>query len=393
VAALALQRESKFEQLSKGQGTEVDYRAAAHASRRAVDAAHSIAERRNDYAHVLLDFSPNGIEDLKTAFSDPLVVPPPGYDPAIALAWLEATIGLKLEFVRFDELNLPFQAALRIREGRGSQQAGDLIVSMVGRRFESLDQAVMAQWEVTNGPRRGFPQAESIILSGGLAGHIAAMPSAKFWNVDYLQPAASHTRTEATIQFEARVRDDKSGDVNTVYVVGACVSLEGLVVVPLAAKSIVDGQLVVAYAPFKGTARVVASDDKHGITLVRLEAPNRQLFQWLKCRAALPTSGQRLETFNVESGRDTNATVSTVGQRYTPPFDGDDSFFISPFQRTPIGTPWMTINNELQGIVLAAAEDDQGYCCLPAVHIQRLLDKYHASTTTIRPSFQMHRLK
>src|SRR5262249_32322439 len=153
---------------------------------------------------------------------------------------------------------------------------------------------------------------------------------------------------------------------------GVCVSLEGLVVLALPAKSIIENERIAAYSPVPGTARVVGSDDKHGLTLVKVDAPERNLFPWVKCRSALPSTGQRLTALWRQANDGFTrgpVTVFAVGQSYLPPREGHDAFALDPTNEfRASGTALMSLDNELQGIQLTVATDAHEPCA-PAVQI------------------------
>jgi hypothetical protein len=377
--ALTQQKVMKIEQLAKGQGTEAEVKAAIEATKRAVDAVNSIAARYETYATVLNELSPRGIEDDKNQISNPPDVPPPGYDPHIALTFLEETTGLKLEFMKFEGLNLPFKAALRIREATDQYQAGDLLVLLNRHRFDSLDQAARALWEANN---KASSAGDSVFLKGGLAGQAVKVRFHRHRNYDCLHPSRVDAAGGVILRFEVRMQGDQLEEVATAYVDGVCVSLEGLAVLALPAKSIVTNERIAVYSPVQGTARVVGSDDKRGLTLVKVEAPERRLFPWVKCRSALPSTGQRLTALWRQANDGFTrqpVTVFAIGQSYLAPREGHDAFALDPTNEfRASGTALMSLDNELQGIQLTIASDLHE-ACAPALHIQKLLDDYYSN--------------
>lgn len=348
------------------------------------------------------------------SYSEAPTPPKPGYHPDVALAWLEAATDLKLEFIQFDELKLPFKAALRIRESNNLLRltSGDLIVALYGQRFDSLDQAVVALKPSTRSHER-FSHQPNTVLRGGLAGRPAKMPfSYKSWAIDYLKPGYAN---ETDIRLEVRVRGEGTNTAETQYVTGTCVSPDGLVVIALAATSLVDGEPIVAFEPITGTARVVAADNKHGLTLLKLNfnSPEHPLLQWVKCRSGKPTTSQRLRLYNDQSTHDVDSAppvvVSEVGQPYPKPLEGDDAFAVltgliayevdgkavlplkNGFAPLPKrGDRLMSVEDELQGLLLSSTteltgdapkkEERQRAVAIPAVHIQKLIDEYRSAT-------------
>ncbi len=391
---LRTQYEAKFKLLAEGKTTEAEIKAVADSLKRATETMSAIKGKSDSYNFVS-DLLPQDGDAVPEENELPLSTTRSSYDPAIAMAWLEATTNLKLEFVRFDELKLPFKAALRIRGFSPPHQIGDLITSLDGQRFESLDQAVAAlrpNLRLKN-TRAG---ENSIVRRGGLAGRRVKWEVSKDWPIDYLQPT---TPVRATVGLEVRVRGAKPEEIETGYVTGTCVSPDGLVVIPFSAKSLVETEPAIAFGEIKGTARIVASDNERGLTLLKLESPNHQLFGWLKCRTGLPTKGQRLELFQ-DVNRFFQTSVSVVEQPYPAPHVGTDGFIATAFRgdTAPIGSPLMSVENELQGIVVeskpppnqpdqpdvANPEPLQRNFGIPAVHIQKLIDEYRRSTAKLK---------
>jgi len=108
-----------------------------------------------------------------------------------------------------------------------------------------------------------------------------------------------------------------------------------------------------------------------------LECPNRKLHGWVKCSRTLPALNQRL--YFVHFASPTQLHVTAVGQKYDPPREGNDAFLVDRKDEVPNGLPYMSLYDELQGVVLSAPDGKLANCCLPAVHIRKLLDNYRAS--------------
>ena len=129
---------------------------------------------------------------------------------------------------------------------------------------------------------------------------------------------------------------------------------------------------------YKVTAHVVASDDKHGLTLLKLDPTTPRLFRWLNCRSAMPTKGQRI----IINGSH-EATIALVGQTYDKPLIGTDGFTVAPPKGGVIGAPLTSIDHELQGIMLQlsafgppADKQQSNNMNVPAIHIEKLVEEY-----------------
>ncbi len=177
------------------------------------------------------------------------------------------------------------------------------------------------------------------------------------------------------VQFELRVRGEEQ--VETIYFNGVCVSEDGLVVIPVSAKSLVDDDPITVYEPYRGTACIEASDELHCLTLVKLRPPSIKPFSWYKCRSAMPGKGQRLTVVGVSPEPSHEVTVAAVERSYSAPLEGNDGFTIEPVHGALIGAPLVSLDNQLQGIVLQTSgffsQVDSNFN-IPAVHVQKLLD-------------------
>ncbi|MBC8117289.1 MAG: pilus assembly protein N-terminal domain-containing protein [Candidatus Saccharimonas sp.] len=379
---------------SEGQATEAELKALADSMRRESETLVTARARCVEHEiglRKLMQLMPDLEGDEPVSYPNAPAPPQPGYHPDVAIVWLEAATDLKLEFVRFDDLKLWFKAALRVRESSGEHKAGDLIVALNGRLFESLDQAVVVLKPSTqlHLPGTIIQTPESTFLRGGLAGQRQRWVFQKTWQVNYLE---SSQPDKAGIQLEVRVRREGTDNAETKYIIGACVSPDGLVVIPVSSQSLVVGEAAVVYGMIKGTARVVASDDTHGLTLLKLEAPNQRLFPWLKCRAANASKGQQLQLFDSSTnGSPSTHAVSVleVGQPLPKPLVGNDAFAVDTLLNVvvPSGARLVSVGNELQGIVIASAVSPKiveapdkpmwkGHIAIPAVHIEKLVNDY-----------------
>jgi hypothetical protein len=331
---------------------------------------------------------PWGLED-NTPFADavPAAAHAIALHPDAALALLERTTELRLELVRFDDLKLPFKAALRVREAYQEFKTGDLIVVLNGQLFQSWNQAVEALRS------RALPGSngnqETVVLGEGLLGGIKRINFAARWDQDYTKPGSP---SEAHANFEVRVRE-AGKEVETHYVSGVMLSLDGLAVIPTSSKWLVPGEEIVMYGHFTGTARVVGSDDEHNLSLVKVESRDKRFFTWLKCRIGLPAKGQSLSTAHPTSNSN-RATILITGQPYPNPFSGTDAFVVerSEDDETAPGSMYVAKDGCLQGIKAiweyqlpsdqkSGTESDARVAshrdwAIPAVHIENLLNKY-----------------
>ena len=379
--------ESVMKQLADGKATEAELTEVVTSWKRAGERCVSAKSTAEPYNAVLEKLTPvNMYDDESFSYSSAPASPQPGYHPDIALAWLEAVTDSKLEFVRFNDLNLWFKAALRVRESNGRHNAGDLIVLLNGQLFESLDQAVVALKPST---RRGHSDTQwSVVLPGGLTGQRQQERFTKWWEDDYLEPGPLG---KACVRLEIRMKREGVVCAETQYITGTCVSPEGLVVIPISSQSLVTGESMVVFGTIKGTASVVASNDQRGLTLVKLHSPNQQLFSWLKCRTGMPTKGQRLIIRDDKENNDFSAhdtSVTEAGLALPKPLSGNDAFVVHTHRNVmaPIGAQLISVENELQGIVLESmpyaidADSDKQelkrHVAIPAIHVEKLIDDY-----------------
>lgn len=384
--------ESVANQLAEGKATVAEVNAVAEEHKRASESfvsADALFESYQTGSELYEDIHTSDAEVPKC--QEPILNARtvPEHDPDVALAWLEAATGLKLEFIRFDNLQLWFKAALRVREAGGKHRAGDLIVTLNEHRFDSLDQATEAL------SRKSRGNFMTIVLRGGLAGHREQAHFNGEPLIRYLRPGDPVEKPNgnaATIPFEVRVRGETTGGLRTEYLLGTCVAPDGLVVIPVLSKLLVPGEPLIPYGKIRGTARVVATDDAHGLTLVKLESPNQPLFHWWKCHMGSPAKQQRLNCQD-EDGKQYDVLVSEIGQALTKPLVGNDAFMItgpSVWNFTP-GLALKTVDQELQGITIAAElapverkpqDDDPGNrkLAIPAVHIDKLIKDHRKAS-------------
>lgn len=185
-----------------------------------------------------------------------------------------------------------------------------------------------------------------------------------------------------------RVRGEKQGTVENRYVRGICVSHDGLVVIPVARKLLAENEPIKVFSPGRGTACIESSDDEHGLTLLKLDIPNQHDFSWVKCRTELPVQGQQLSVIR-DRKQTHQVSVTETGRSYFAGIKGQDGFLVESWNGAPIGapngSPIMSVNDELQGILLQATrwgqagEGKESRPNLPAVHVQKLLDAYRHS--------------
>ena len=374
-SGLALRLETMQKMLAEGKATEEELRTVTDSYQRA---SETVAKQEANIRAFESEFDQwpydvlNDPDDL-ISHSQPGPSTPSEHHPDVLIAWLEEVTRLKLELVQFEDLNLWFKAALRVREASDKYKKGDLIVVLNRRLFESLDQATAAL-KPRNSNRN---ELNSIVLSGGLAGQPRQVVFHSQDSVRFLTPQKG---AQAGIGLEIRVRSQENAVPETKYVEGICLSPDGLVVIPVSSQSLVVGEPLVAYGDIKGTARVVASDDQRGLTLLKLDSPTQKLFPWVKCRPGLPANGQRLLIRH-----DSNAgscRVRDVGQALPKPLVGNDGFMVSGASQVTMGARLMSIENELQGMVVASVETPPptdnmpSYIAIPAVHLEKLVSDY-----------------
>ncbi|MEI8022080.1 MAG: hypothetical protein WCH39_27975, partial [Schlesneria sp.] len=392
--ALSMQQGELIKKLSTGKSTEAEVKEVKEVSESMLRAKESARSTETYIKNCLKLIEDDHLKFIDESSDKPIGDHPLANFPEVsfpadaAMIWIETATGLKLQFVRCDDLKLPFKAALRVRESKGQYNTGDLIVVLNNRLFESLDQIVTLLI-----PTRD--SNDSLVLKGGLAGTKMDVGFLHRLNYQNLQPA---TIEQAGVFFELRIKGPEQKEVLIEYLNGTCVSPDGLVVVPVSSKSLVDGEPISVFgnAFKKATARVVSSDDERGLTLLKLELAQRNLVPWLKCRTGQPAMGQRLTGLEIffestDSGLSTmncSATVMELDQKYAKLRVGNDGFVISaqPAFSARIGSPLTAIDGELQGIVVDSEDEEstlspaepqrKRVTAIPAVHIQKLIDEY-----------------
>ena len=193
-----------------------------------------------------------------------------------------------------------------------------------------------------------------------------------------------------TFNLEVPLVVPESGETRIRYLQGICVSLEGLAVVPSLITSIEEGKSIKIYGTTRGTASVVAIDEVHKLTLLKLDIPDKKLFTWAKCLTSMPSKGQRLSVLYEFAppnsySQSIPATVLAINQDYSLLPDCHDAFTLNEIAKVPVGAMLRSIDGELQGILLekseSAPEPDKTspHACLPAVHIEAMRAKYRAS--------------
>ena len=389
--ALSKQYGEMIEKLSTGKATETEAKSVSDAMLRAKESVRTSESRIESYLKLIEDDHLNFINESsdKPIGDHPLAnFPEVSFPTDTAMIWIEAATGLKLQFVRCDDLKLPFKAALRVRESKGQYNTGDLIVVLHNRLFESLDQVITLLIPTMNAN-------DSIVLKGGLAGTKTDVGFVHQLDYRNLQSASIE---QAGVYFELRLKGPEPKDVLIEYLNGTCVSPDGLVVVPISSKSLVEGESIKAFgnAFNKAVARVVASDDERGLTLIKLELAQRKLVPWLRCRTGKPAVGQHLTGLEIsfessDSGLSTMncaVTVVELDQKYARQRAGNDGFIITaqPAFSARMGSPLTAIDDELQGIVVdrefeeptdsSTGKPPKGITAIPAIHIQKLIDEY-----------------
>lgn len=334
--------------------------------------------------------------------------------PNVAKACVESVTGLRLELVHFDDLNLRYQTALRVIHGRHSLNEGDMIVQLANQPFRSWNEALkyLMPYVETNHDR---PSAH--VYNSGLSGP-ESNPVLLVWHrnlFEFLQP--DFKRPQSTIYVEMRVRTAENNDVETVYGTGSCVAPEGLFVVSLMRKDLssIEEILVIGDNTDGGRIRpkptIVATDENHGLLLVKVEPPGDGLFYWRPCRTTLPARNQVLT--GVDS-IEPSLRVTQVNRPWPKPFQESDAFVVTDSftnNVTSLGTFLFSLDKmSMAGIVVAEVDlpksskpnpapvfnpnRDQPdpsleqeppkksgpkYLVIPAVHIQQLLEKYRKS--------------
>ncbi len=391
--ALSKQYGDVIEKLSFGKATEAEAKAISEAIRRAKESLIGKEARLESYLNLLDDEHQNfiiGSPDQPLGTYNEPIWEEASFPAAAAMIGIEAATGLKLQFVRFDDLKLPVKAALRVREPKGEFKKGDLIVVLHNHSFSSLGQVVTLM-KIYNRQQ----MSSTTVLSGGIAGKVRKISFINNLDDNNLQPA---TIDQAGVYFELRLKGPEQKDVLIDYFNGTCVSPDGLVVVPVWSKLIVDGEPIKAFgnAFRKATARIVAADDERGLTLVKLELLQQQLVPWLKCRTGQPGIGQHLTGLEISfessnsglSKMNCAVTVMELDQKYARKRIGNDGFAISaqPAFTARMGSPLTAFDDELQGIVVdrefeESTENSTGklpkrITAIPAIHIQKLIDEY-----------------
>ena len=389
--ALSKQQVELIEKLSTGKSTEAEVKSVSESMLRAKESARSTETYIKNCLKLIEDDHLKFIDESsdKPIGDHPLANFPEVSFPAdAALIWIETATGLKLQFVRCDDLKLPFKAALRVRESKGQYKTGDLIVVLHNRLFESLDQVITLLIPTMNAN-------DSIVLKGGLAGTKTDVGFVHQLDYRNLQSASIE---QAGVYFELRLKGPEPKDVLIEYLNGTCVSPDCLVVVPVSSKSLVEGEPIKAFgnAFNKAVARVVASDDERGLTLLKLELAQRKLVPWLRCRSGQPAIGQHLTGLEIsfessDSGLSTmncSVTVMELDQKYARQRAGNDGFIITaqPAFSARMGSPLTAIDDELQGIVVdrefeespegSTGKQLKSVTAIPALHIQKLIDEY-----------------
>lgn len=303
---------------------------------------------------------------------------PVEYHTMMGMAVLESHFAARLDFVKLQDLNLPFPAALRVRETQEELSGGDLIVSVAGHTFGSIDEAVAAILV------RG--QSESIVFSGGLSGEPRTLVFRSQLQKYFIPTPPQQT----SFNFEVQIQDPKSEGRESKYLQGICVAPDGLVVLPLLAKSLATDSTIVIYEPLQGTSRIVASDESSGLSLVKLEIPNRQLFPWSKCQAAPPVTKQQF-TLPGNANETYLCAIQETDLSLPAPWIIKDAFSFRFQNQKKIapGSPLISVNMEVMGMTVDAttsrgisevgAADTAVLLAVPATHIQKLIRSYRKS--------------
>jgi len=378
--ALHKQQVLKLSLLAKGEATEAEVEAARKACVSFGDSVETFTARLHLLSNLLKSIPQRRDHEkyFRGCTSAKELSPSiDNHDPVDALIWLEAGFNAKLEFVKFDNLNLPIKAALRVCESTDKYQPDDLIIAIKGYSFETFDEAVTAA--LSDG--RFVPS----LLRGGLLGDV--YPGNFDGQLRYLRNSGG---SDVTFNLEVPLVAPESGETRIRYLQGICVSLEGLAVVPSLITSIEEGKSIKIFGTTRGTASVVAIDEVHKLTLLKLDIPDKKLFTWVKCLTSMPSKGQRLSVLYEFAppnsySQSISATVLAINQDYSLLPDCHDAFTLNEIANVPFGAMLRSIDHELQGILLEKsrsapeAEKITPHACLPAVHIEALRAKYRAS--------------
>ena len=415
VTALAQQYETKSEEFMEGKATASELNAIGKSLKQA-KATESSADAWNDAVEKMMK---ELTSEVGHTGADGVTLLPPAsvkdldLTSETSLIWLQAMLGVKLEFVTFQGLTLPFRTALRVREDKLDYHSGDLIFSLNERLFDSPEQAVAAIYNKLVVSPDKLLDTSCNLLRGGLAGTGVTLRLAiNFYDQDHLKPT---TAKRASTCFEVRLRGVDEKEARTDYCIGVGVSLDGLVVLPLSRKQLADEKALIPLSGRKATARILASDDERGLMLVRLESPHQALFPWVKCREGYPGVGQNLFVFDGSafphpfaatppannrapaalappaypavrySDPNTDGSIKAGVIRLNQPYpsrSGADAFeFVTPWDVSIVwGMPATTIDGEVQGIAVGqikkSDEKSTTYQAIPAVHIITLINKY-----------------
>jgi hypothetical protein len=423
---LKVQRERKSELRNLGSISEAEMKSVIASSIRAADSQAESSRKYEEFQAASHSIVPDGARELwsRDYFEAPQVQEE--FDELTVLTWMERSLKLKLEFVQFDGLNLPFKAALRVRKSSGEYEIDDLIV-MSGGYYAKIDSLNQLANELCRYCKDNeLNPNPNVVLRGGLAGPLVAIsePGWKWTNArDHL---LGINPSQAIWHFEVRVRRKRDTTAKTAYLSGVCVSLDGLVAIRCPEEALENREKIIVIAPQRGTAHVVAADNQNGMTLLKItpstlanrsfdpgSAPagltNHDLFRWVKCQMAAASPGQAIKIFDWQPNSPNSNVITeykafiasaTDAQKRTSESDGSKFFvasdvnesdhpYLSRYARATIaanelpdltaGSPVTTNDKELLGVLDFDSEVHGRRPCVPASLIEKLLKEYRRS--------------
>lgn len=378
--AIANSFESRWTMLKNHSSTKQDeFKKVLDSMLQANDVYSAAHARVAEFESAFLEMVPSEDSEGEFVFSPKkshLSNPDPGCHPSVAKAWMECVTGLKLELVKIADLKLGVDFALRVIEAEEQFRPGDLIGLLDGQPFRSWNEAVAILKPFS---RHGSGAPPNIAyLHSGLSGAVRVNRlDMMSWDHDKLSDQNGHA--VSTVRVELRVRKKNSDELESMYATGTCISPEGLFVVPFFFIAVPNREDVVVFETtnLEGgrpspTGRIVASDEAHGLLLLKVNPPSRSLFYWRKCSEVLPIKNQVIITDAV--GVEFN--VTEVNKPWPKPFEGTDAFVITA--KGPL-TPSVNLPNQGQALY-GVDQTIQGILtwegAIPAIHVQKLLDRY-----------------
>jgi hypothetical protein len=397
IAKIAMQRaETNWEQAQlhakSGNGGEAALKAALSHVEKAEKKNADAKKKLEDFQATLSKLNPYRValdENDVPTHAAPISSPLPEYRWDVAQALIEDKLGTKVELVRCDDLDLWFKTALRVTRSGGGHTEGDLIVCLNGFLFNSWDQAARSLQDhpvLTDG--QVGSTKDLTFLQEGLTGSPVIQRRSTNPNTKPAEPASINPR-QALFKFEVQVRRDGNRESEMIYVSGACLSPQGFVVVPIPAQMLIEAQEIAVLYMHGMTARLIASDEKHGLALLKLESSDRQTVPWLKCRSKMPVKNQEVIAWelNLHGAQRHPSRVSSVGVPLPDLPTVDGGFVIDLGEGSEAqcdnGTSIVTQEGDLQGLTVKYQTQPSGgelpvvqYVVLPAAHIEKLFNDY-----------------